>query len=111
MPCNIVYTHTRTHTHTHTYTHTHTHTHAHAHTHTHTHTLVFQEEIFGPLLPVLVVDSLDEAIAFVNDREKPLAFYIFTESKATFNKINKLTSAGGVCHNDTILQAGGMCTS
>ena len=56
---------------------------------------------------MVTVESLDEAINFVNEREKPLAFYVFTESKSTFQKINKLTSAGGVCHNDTIMQAGG----
>ena len=70
-----------------------------------------QEESFGPLLPVVTVESLDEAIKFVNEREKPLTFYVFTESKKTFQRINKLTSSGGVCHNDTIMQAGGehMC--
>ena len=36
-------------------------------------------------------------------REKPLAFYVFTESKQTFQKINRLTSAGGVVHNDTLM--------
>ena len=36
-------------------------------------------------------------------REKPLAFYVFTESKQTFQKINQLTSAGGVVHNDTLM--------
>ena len=66
-----------------------------------------QGEIFGPILPIFTVDSLDEAIAFVNDHEKPLAFYIFTESKKTFEKVNKLTSAGGVCQNDAIMHAGG----
>ena len=38
-------------------------------------------------------------------REKPLAFYVFTESKQTFQKINRLTSAGGVAHNNTIMHA------
>ena len=39
-------------------------------------------------------------------REKPLAFYVFTESKKTFEKIRNFTSAGGVCHNDTIMHSG-----
>jgi acyl-CoA reductase-like NAD-dependent aldehyde dehydrogenase len=56
---------------------------------------------------VVTVESLDEAIEFVNAREKPLTMYVFTESRKTFERINKLTSAGGVCHNDTIMQAGG----
>ena len=71
--------------------------------------IIIQEESFGPLLPVVTVESLDEGINFVNERDKPLAFYVFTESTSTFRRINKLTSAGSVCHNDTIMQAGGVC--
>ena len=56
---------------------------------------------------MVTVESLDEAIEFVNAREKPLSLYVFTESRKTFERINKLTSAGGVCHNDAIIQAGG----
>ena len=44
---------------------------------------VMQEEIFGPLLPFITVDSPDEAIDFINDREKPLGLYVFTEDKKT----------------------------
>ena len=66
----------------------------------------YQEELFGPILPFVTVDSEDEAIEFINDREKPLAFYVFTESRATFEKINKRTSAGGVGHNDVIMHSG-----
>ena len=58
-------------------------------------------------MPIIAVDNMDEAIEFVNDREKPLAMYVFTESKATFERVMKLTSAGGVTHNDTLLHAGG----
>ena len=65
--------------------------------------LFHQEELFGPILPFVTVDSEDEAIEFINDREKPLAFYVFTESRATFEKINKRTSAGGVGHNDVLM--------
>ena len=60
-------------------------------------------------MPIITAESVDEAVKFVNEREKPLSMYVFTESRATFEKINQLTSAGGVCHNDTIMQAGGMC--
>ena len=56
---------------------------------------------------MVTVESLNEAIDFVNAREKPLTLYVFTESRKTFERINKITSAGGVCHNDTIMQAGG----
>ena len=52
------------------------------------------------------MDTLDEAIEFVNSREKPLAMYVFTGSKSTFEKVNNLTSAGGVCHNDTMMHGG-----
>jgi acyl-CoA reductase-like NAD-dependent aldehyde dehydrogenase len=66
---------------------------------------LMEEEIFGPLLPIISVDSVDDAIAFVNKLEKPLAFYVFTASGATFKRINQLTSAGGVVHNDVLLHA------
>lgn len=57
------------------------------------------EEIFGPILPVLTVDSLDEAIAFVNGRPKPLALYAFTASKATRQRLVDEVPAGGVVIN------------
>jgi aldehyde dehydrogenase (NAD+) len=66
---------------------------------------LMEEEIFGPVLPVISVDSVDDAIAFVNKLEKPLSFYVFTASGATFKRINQLTSAGGVVHNDVIMHA------
>ena len=70
-------------------------------------TFFFQEEVFGPLLPMVWVDDVDQAIKIINDREKPLAFYVFTESKSTFEYINRRTSAGGVVRNDTIMHGGG----
>lgn len=63
---------------------------------------LMQEEIFGPVLPVLVYRELDEAIAFVNAREKPLALYYFGTSK-TAKKVLKTTTSGGVCVNDTVI--------
>ena len=62
-----------------------------------------QEEIFGPLLPVMAYDTLDEAIAFVNDRPKPLALYFFSNNKRHQERILRETSSGGGCINDTIL--------
>ena len=44
---------------------------------------VMQEEIFGPILPFINVDSPDEAVDFINDREKPLGLYVFSEDKKT----------------------------
>ena len=64
---------------------------------------VMQEEIFGPILPILTFDSLDEAQEFVISREKPLAFYLFTSDKATEARFLKEVSFGGGCINDTII--------
>ena len=54
------------------------------------------EEIFGPILPIVEVADLDEAIAFINDRDKPLALYAFTDSAATRDRLLAETSSGGV---------------
>jgi aldehyde dehydrogenase (NAD+) len=64
---------------------------------------VMREEIFGPVLPVLAVDDMEEAIRFINEREKPLALYVFSSNAARTDRIITATSAGGVCVNDTIL--------
>ncbi|WP_432029464.1 aldehyde dehydrogenase family protein [Streptomyces sp. 1222.5] len=57
---------------------------------------VMREEIFGPILPIVTVAGLDEAIAFINDRDKPLALYVFTESDETRARIAAETSSGGL---------------
>ncbi|MFF4442534.1 aldehyde dehydrogenase family protein [Streptomyces sp. NPDC001621] len=57
---------------------------------------VMREEIFGPILPIVTVAGLDEAIAFINDRDKPLALYVFTESDDTRARIAAETSSGGL---------------
>ena len=67
---------------------------------------VMQEEIFGPILPVLEYDSLDEAIALINDRPKPLALYLFSSNQDKQDKVLGSTSSGGVCLNDTVMQVG-----
>ena len=64
---------------------------------------IMQEEIFGPILPVLSVDSIDEAIDFVNKRDKPLALYLFTKDSAVENEVLERTSSGGACINGTLL--------
>jgi aldehyde dehydrogenase (NAD+) len=61
-----------------------------------------QDEIFGPILPVLTVDSIDEAISFVNERDKPLALYVFSRSKDTVGRVLDETSSGGACVNATM---------
>ncbi|MEU2061113.1 aldehyde dehydrogenase family protein [Streptomyces sp. NPDC013455] len=59
---------------------------------------VMQEEIFGPILPIVTVAGLDEAIGFINDRDKPLALYVFSESDETRERIAAETSSGGLGH-------------
>jgi aldehyde dehydrogenase (NAD+) len=60
---------------------------------------VMGEEIFGPLLPVLKVKSIDDAIAFVNGRDKPLALYVFTTDAAVQEQVLAATSSGGATVN------------
>jgi len=60
------------------------------------------EEIFGPIFPVIMINDVEEAISFVNDRPKPLALYIFSDTRVS-EDIIKRTSSGGVSVNDTIL--------
>ncbi|PSO48111.1 MAG: aldehyde dehydrogenase family protein [Cyanobacteria bacterium SW_9_44_58] len=64
---------------------------------------VMQEEIFGPILPILEYDELESAIAQINERPKPLALYLFSKDKNKQNQILQETSAGGVTLNDTII--------
>lgn len=59
---------------------------------------VMREEIFGPILPIVTVPGLDEAIDFINDRDKPLALYVFTDSETTRRRIAAETSSGGLGH-------------
>ncbi|EPD64184.1 MULTISPECIES: aldehyde dehydrogenase family protein [Streptomyces] len=59
---------------------------------------VMREEIFGPVLPVVTVPDLDATIGFINDRDKPLALYVFSESDETRGRIAAETSSGGIGH-------------
>lgn len=61
------------------------------------------EEIFGPILPIIPYDTLDQAIDFIRQREKPLALYLFTQSRKTKERILNTCSFGGGCVNDTII--------
>lgn len=65
---------------------------------------LMQEEIFGPILPVLEYSDLKEAIALINNRPKPLALYFFSQDKNKQEQILRDTSSGGVCLNDTVMQ-------
>lgn len=63
---------------------------------------VMGEEIFGPILPILKFENLDEVIDMITSRDKPLALYLFAEDKSVQDKILKSTSFGGGAINDTI---------
>ncbi|NEQ49019.1 MAG: aldehyde dehydrogenase [Leptolyngbya sp. SIO3F4] len=67
---------------------------------------VMQDEIFGPILPVLTYDRLDQAIDQINARPKPLALYFFSRDTAKQQQVLTETSSGGVCLNDTVLHIG-----
>ena len=62
-----------------------------------------REEIFGPVLPILKVKDVPEAIRFVNEREKPLALYVFSNDERVQQEVLERTSSGGVCVNGTIV--------
>ena len=64
---------------------------------------IMQEEIFGPLFPVKTYRDLDEVIAYVNRRDRPLGFYFFTNDKATEEKLLYGTISGGVTINNCML--------
>ncbi|MCS6175733.1 coniferyl aldehyde dehydrogenase [Shewanella baltica] len=64
--------------------------------------LLMQEEIFGPLLPIIGYDSLDEAIQYINHRARPLALYVMSFDEPTQQKILQQTHSGGVCINETV---------
>lgn len=62
-----------------------------------------EEEIFGPIMPVFTYGRIEEAIEFINKKEKPLAFYLFTDDKKTEKRLLQEISFGGGCINDTII--------
>ena len=65
---------------------------------------IMESEIFGPILPIIAYDSLEEAIAFVQARPKPLALYIFGKSEVKINEVIARTTSGSTCVNHCILQ-------
>jgi aldehyde dehydrogenase (NAD+) len=67
---------------------------------------LMQEELFGPLLPILEVDGLEQAIEWINQRPKPLALYLFSSSQRNQETVLHDTSSGGVCFNDVVMQVG-----
>ena len=67
---------------------------------------IMQEEIFGPILPVLPYDSLEEALAFVTSHPRPLALYLFTYDRALQERVMTRTHAGSMAINDALIQVG-----
>jgi coniferyl-aldehyde dehydrogenase len=65
---------------------------------------VMQQEIFGPILPLIAIESIDTAIDFINARPRPLALYVFDTDKAMVERVLQRTTAGGVSVNDTVMQ-------
>ncbi len=64
---------------------------------------IMKEEIFGPILPILEMQSVTEIKDYINKHPKPLALYLFTKSAATIQEIAHSTSAGGMCVNDVVM--------
>ena len=64
---------------------------------------IMQEEIFGPILPIITFSDLDEAVAYVNSKPKPLALYIYAQDQGAINKVLQETSAGDTCVNQTMM--------
>jgi coniferyl-aldehyde dehydrogenase len=64
---------------------------------------VMQEEIFGPILPVIAYDAIDDAIAYVNARPRPLALYLFSDRRNAVDEVLTRTISGNVTVNDTLL--------
>ena len=64
---------------------------------------VMKDEIFGPVLPVIPYENLTDAIRFVRQRPKPLAFYFFSRDRQAVKRMLRETSSGGACINNTIM--------
>ena len=70
------------------------------------HSLVMQEEIFGPILPIIGVSSQEDAIEFINSKDRPLSIYWFGKDKKALRHLISKTHSGSVTANDTLIQAG-----
>lgn len=67
---------------------------------------IMEDEIFGPILPIVPIENAYEAIKFINAREKPLVLYVFSTNNEVIKNIVENTSSGGMCVNDTVMQMG-----
>ncbi|XP_056313489.1 aldehyde dehydrogenase family 3 member B1 [Danio aesculapii] len=66
---------------------------------------IMQQDTIGPILPILTVQDADEAVAFINSREKPLCVYAYSSNNKVISKIMNETSSGSFCSNDSVLQS------
>ena len=64
---------------------------------------LLQDEIFGPILPIITYNTIDDAIVYINNKERPLALYIYSKSKKNIKRILNYTKAGGTCINNNII--------
>ena len=64
---------------------------------------LLQEEIFGPILPIVTYNTLEEAIGYINSKERPLALYVYSKSKSNTNQVIENTRAGGTCINNNVI--------
>lgn len=67
---------------------------------------VMQEEIFGPLLPIMAYQHIDDVLGYINSKDRPLALYLFSNDKQLQDKVINKTRSGGVCLNDAALHVG-----
>lgn len=67
---------------------------------------IMQKELFGPILPVVPYDSMDEALDYVNRRPRPLSLYLFTYDRALQERVTTHTHSGAMCINDALIQVG-----
>ncbi len=67
---------------------------------------IMQEEIFGPLLPIIPYESIDDAINYINAKPKPLTIYLFSNDKNIINEVNQRTLSGALIINTTMMHAG-----
>ncbi|CAI8584438.1 unnamed protein product [Vicia faba] len=68
---------------------------------------IMTEEIFGPILPIIIVEKIEDSIEFINSKPKPLAIYAFTKNKTLQRRLVSETSSGSIVFNDAILQYAG----
>jgi aldehyde dehydrogenase (NAD+) len=70
------------------------------------HSPIMQEEIFGPLLPILKYDSIEDALRLIQNQPKPLSLYLFTQNSNLMERLRTETSSGGLCINDVVTHLG-----